>query len=330
MRIFKTKTPDSLFTSSSKIVELAKAFAATLTDDQHRDLNQHYSLRNAVNWSNLPQNLLGRRRRRGLRVGTLSGKQWTALNALLSAATGSSKNNGYDEIQQILNADDHLRDNGGGSDYGRENFYVSFLGAPSDYGKWELQFGGHHLAVANTYINGALVGATPSFRGIEPFSTFEYNGVNNQPQQQAQSAFEALLTSFDDGQLAVARLSDKYSDVLLGPGKDWAFPNTVTGIRGSELRVSQRALLLAAIKTYVSSVDDENAARILAGYEGELDSTYVGYSCSKSMSKARDYIRIDGPSVWIEFSMRCGIIFSDPHPHAVWRDKNTDYGGTAP
>ncbi|MEC0153204.1 DUF3500 domain-containing protein [Paenibacillus macerans] len=39
---------------------------------------------------------------------------------------------------------------------------------------------------------------------------------------------------------------------------------------------------------------------------------------------------MDGPSVWIEFSMRSGIIFSDPHPHAVWRDKITDYGGIAP
>ncbi|MEY9095037.1 DUF3500 domain-containing protein [Paenibacillus sp. RC84] len=316
-------------TSNGKVVELAQAFAATLSKDQLRDLNQDFSLKNAVNWSNYPQAALGRRGHCGLRIGTLSKEQWTALNALLAAATGSFKSKGYDEIQQILNADDYLRDHGGGRDYGRENFYVAFLGTPSDSGTWVLQFGGHHLAVTNTYAGGVLVGATPSFRGIEPFTTFEYNGVSDQPQQQNQKAFVALLASFDNDQLAVAKLLGKYRDLLLGPGSDWEFPTIPVGIRGPELRGNQRALLLAVIETYVGSIDKENAARILAGYENELDSTYVGYSGSTSMSKPRDYIRIDGPSVWIEFSMRNGIIFSDPHPHAVWRDKNTDYGGTA-
>ena len=46
------------------------------------------------------------------------------------------------------------------------------------------------------------------------------------------------------------------------------------------------------------------------------------------MSKPGDYVRIDGPSVWIEFSMHSGIVLENPHPHAVWRDKATDYGGT--
>ena len=46
------------------------------------------------------------------------------------------------------------------------------------------------------------------------------------------------------------------------------------------------------------------------------------------MTEKGDYIRIDGPSVWIEFSMQNGIVLSGAHPHAVWRDKQTDYAGT--
>ncbi|OAX48132.1 DUF3500 domain-containing protein [Paenibacillus sp. AD87] len=332
MRIYAARVAHTFncpTTSNGKIVELAKSFAATLSYNQLRDLNQEYSLRNVVNWSNYPQATMGRRGRCGLRIGTLSEEQWTALNVLLAAATGSGKNQGYDEIQQILNADDYLRDHGVARDYGRDNYYVAFLGTPSNSGTWELQFGGHHLAIANTYTDGNLVGATPSFRGIEPFSTFEYNGISNQPQQRAQRTFVALLASFDNNQLALSRLRGKYRDLLLGPGKDWAFPTTPEGIRGSELHEDQRALLLAVIETYVSSTDDVNAERILAGYENDLDFTYVAYSGSTSVSKPKDYIRIDGPSVWIEFSMHIGIILSDPHPHAVWRDKNTDYGGNA-
>src|ERR1700761_386614 len=30
----------------------------------------------------------------------------------------------------------------------------------------------------------------------------------------------------------------------------------------------------------------------------------------------------------VEFSMHSGIVLENPHPHAVWRDKATDYGGT--
>lgn len=35
-------------------------------------------------------------------------------------------------------------------------------------GTWEFQFGGHHLAVANTHTDGALAGATPSSAASSP------------------------------------------------------------------------------------------------------------------------------------------------------------------
>ncbi|GAA4887498.1 DUF3500 domain-containing protein [Streptomonospora salina] len=34
-----------------------------------------------------------------------------------------------------------------------------------------------------------------------------------------------------------------------------------------------------------------------------------------------------GPSVWIEMSMQNGVVLDGVHPHAVWRDKDDDYGG---
>ena len=106
--------------------------------------------------------------RLGVNLGQLNEDQLAALTTLLKAATGSTAGLGYAEIEQHLNADDYLADNGGGDTYGRANYYVAILGSPQDTGTWELQFGGHHLAVANTYTDGKLAGATPSFRGIEP------------------------------------------------------------------------------------------------------------------------------------------------------------------
>ncbi|RFA07760.1 hypothetical protein B7R21_15680 [Subtercola boreus] len=266
--------------------------------------------------------------RLGLSLGDLSDSQLASFNALLAAVTGSTAGLGYDEIQQHLNADDYLEANGGGSDYGRANFYISFLGAPSDTGMWEFQFGGHHLAVANTYNNATLVGATPAFRGIEPFSAFDGNGRTNQPLAVKAAAFTALLAGLTTDQLATAKLGSVYSDIVLTPGNDWAFPTAHEGLQVSVLSDTQKALVLAAIAGYVNDIADADAATILSKYQGELADTYVAYSGTTALTEQNDYVRIDGPSVWIEYSMQHGIVLAGNHPHSVWRDRTTDYGGT--
>ncbi|MBE1879044.1 DUF3500 domain-containing protein [Myceligenerans pegani] len=318
---------------SSDVVALAEAFAATLDDDQIAELNQDYTFENAAAWSNFPQALLtgggpgGGTARVGLATSTLSDEQWTALEELLAGVTGAEENEGFDEIMQHLEADDYLADNGGGDDYGRGNFYIAFLGEPTDDGTWELQFGGHHLALANTYTDGELAGATPSFRGIEPMDEVEVGGDTVMPEQQERTAFAELLGSFDDNQLAAAELPESYGDILLGPGTDWAFPQEQEGIAASELSDDQKDLLIAAIDRYVGDIDADNAERILAQYEDELDDTHIAYAGDATMESTGAYVRIDGPSVWIEFSMQGGIVLDGAHPHAVWRDKNNDYGG---
>jgi len=158
-------------------------------------------------------------------------------------------------------------------------------------------------------------------------TTVEEDGTTVEPEQQEQAAFAALLASLDDTQTATATLSESFNDILLGPGNDWAFPTTSEGIKGSDLTEEQKALVLAAINTYVDDVDDASAATILAEYESELDDTYVSFAGSGTMAEEGDYVRIDGPSVWIEFSMQHGIVLDGAHPHAVWRDKTDDYAG---
>ena len=324
-----TTAPTSTATTTadaSTIVAAAETFAATLTADQLASLNQEYTLANAEAWSNLPQALS--KNRIGLQLSDLDDTQLAALGVLLQAASGTTAGEGYDEIQQLLNADDYLADNGGGADYGSGNYFIAFLGTPSDTGTWELQFGGHHLAFANTYTDGVLAGATPSFRGVEPFGTFEENGVSNAPLESEQVALAAVLTSLTAEQATTATLDGVYSDLVLKPGNDWAFPATKEGVQVSTLSADQKALVLAAIATYVNDIDDADAATILAKYESELDETYVSFSGTTALTEQNDYIRIDGPSVWIEFSMQHGIVLSGNHPHSVWRDHTTDYGGT--
>jgi hypothetical protein len=314
------------------------AFQATLSSSLQSTLAQKYSLANAELWSNLPQSLLGggggpggggsKGPRPGITLDKLNDTQLASFNTLLKAATGSSPGLGYAEIQQHLNADDYLSAHGGGSDYGRANYYIAFLGTPAESGTWEFQFGGHHLAVANTYKDGVLIGATPSFRGIEPNGPFTENGTSNEPLAVKEAALKALLAGLSADQFAKAKLSAVYSDLVLGAGKDWAFPTAHEGVQVSALSEAGQALVLTAIASYVNDIADADAKTILARYRSELPDTYVAYSGTTALTEQNDYLRIDGPSVWIEFSMQHGIVLSGNHPHSVWRDRNTDYGGT--
>jgi hypothetical protein len=87
-------------------------------------------------------------------------------------------------------------------------------------------------------------------------------------------------------------------------------------------------LVIAAIKTYTDDVDNTNGATILSKYTNDIDNTYITYSSTGTFNTQSDYIRIDGPNVWIEFSVQRAIVLSGVHYHSVWRDRITDYGTT--
>ncbi len=317
----------SSLTGIAKLVCLSENVKASLSTSQVASLQLSYSKADAVKWSNLPE-ALTRTKRVGLQFSTLNASQLESVKLLIKEAMGTMVNEGYDEAMQILAADDFLNVNGGGATYGSGNYFIAFLGTPSTTGLWELQFGGHHLAVSNTYNNGKLTGATPSFRSVEPMAAFEQGGKTNQPMIQEQVALANFLKSLTTTQATTAKSSSMFGDLILGPGKDGQFPTTKVGLVGSTLTSAQRDLLMIALNTYIKDVDDVNAATITAKYTSELNDTYVMFSGTNTLETKGDYIRVDGPSIWFEWSTQGGIVIRNAnHPHTVWRDRTGDYGG---
>ncbi len=310
----------------SKIVCLAQAFEATLSSTQVSTLQLSYTFSNIKTWSNLPAAMSARL---GLRFGDLSSTQLTAAKALVQEMTISGvANEGYDEVQQVWLADDYLNANGGGSDYGSGNYYIAFFGTPSTTGTFEIMETGHHKTVANTYSAGAMVAATPHFEAVEPVS-FTSNSTTYAPISQERDAFVALLASLSSSQLSTALSSSTFTDLLLVPGNDWAFPTSYSGLQCNGLSSAQQTLVLNVIKTYTNDIDSTDAAKFLATYTSDLSSTYITYSGTTAMNTKYDYFRIDGPHVWIEFIVAGGVVFpSGIHFHSVWRDRITDYNGT--
>ena len=288
-----------------------------------------YSVSQAQNWSNLPAGAFPKRP--GAFLGEFSTEQLGLVKAILMEAASLTDNEGFDEMEQTLNADDYIgtvsTDTKAG--YSSSNSKFALLGTPSETGTWQLYYGGHHFAFANTYTDGQLAGATPSFRGIEPFPSFEMNGRENVPLLQERDAFAALLQSLSAEQQESAMLEGTYRDIIAGPQSDDAVPSEQEGMPVSELDAGQQALLLAAIETYVGDINDADAAQYMAKYTAELPDTVLGFSGTTDVNSEDDYVRIHGPSLWLEFSLQSNKSTGEEgnHPHSVWRDQQDDYGG---
>jgi hypothetical protein len=216
---------------------------------------------------------------------------------------------------------------GGGFAYGSGYYYLAFLGTPSRTGTWQLHFGGHHLAVNITFKNGKVAGASPFFSGIEPTSWTADDGTTYEPMAAFRDGMLALTGSLTTEQLAAAKLSESFGDVLLGPGSDGEFPATKEGLKVSELSPRQQKLVLAAIHPWVADVDDATAKQLMKTYAKELKDTYISYSGGTGLDTNGDYVRIDGPGVWVEFICQTGVVYRDKvHYHTVYRDHTRDYG----
>lgn len=310
----------------ARVVCLANAFKATLSTTQQSAVQLGLTQTLAVRWSNLP---CGSACRNGVQFSTLTAEQLTAALAVAQAALSEA---GYGTFDGIRKADTFLAlqgsSGGPGGGYGEGIYLIAFLGAPSTTAPWILQLGGHHYALNLAYNGSAVPSPTPHHVAVEP-GAFTLNGVAYAPLSTRRDAMYAMLNSLDATQLAAARLSASYDDVLLGPNRDGQFPSTQSGVLVSSLSASQQALVRAAIEAWVMDVPADEAADILSSYESaaSLARTYVAWSGSTDSTVRGSYIRIDGPRVWIEMAAQGGVVFRNQiHYHTIWRDKAKDYG----
>jgi hypothetical protein len=316
-------------TGLARVVCLSEAFKTTLSEEQIALLQLDYEIGNAKRWSNFPQ-AFARPSRVGLSLSSLDKKQFDAFIELMSSVlSNSTVNEGLDELKGCLAADTYFGEKTAKRDaFGAGHYVVVFLGKPSTKEQWELMFGGHHFAFANTYNHGKITGVTPSFRGVEPITPVVADGHTYAPLDQERLAFRDVINSLNDNEKTAATLPSAMNDILLGPGDDGKFPSTKNGVRIGTLTVDQKKNIVKAISLYVDDLSLDISAPIMSKYIAELDDTYVSYSGSGSMREQNDYIRLDGPTVWIEYSAQPSRDFpGTTHAHSIWRDRKGDYGG---
>ncbi len=207
---------------------------------------------------------------------------------------------------------------GGGTNlFGAGNYIIAFLGKPSKTTPWLLQLGGHHIAF-NIYYKGKVGTATPYFVGVQPNVWKGADGKMHAPLAPMRDAMYGLVNSLTPEQLTRAKLGASFSDVYVGPGRDGQFP-AHEGVSVSELSDASKKMVKQAIAAWTGDIAQADKYRKL--YYSELGETKVSYSGTTAVKDEGDYVRIDGPHVWIEF-----VCQSSDHYHTIWRDRVTDYG----
>ncbi|HWY88136.1 MAG TPA: DUF3500 domain-containing protein [Gemmataceae bacterium] len=304
---------------TARIAQAAQALLDTLDEAQRSKVIFKFGDKEQrARWSNLPTGMV---KRKGLRMGDLTPDQRKAVMTLLSVTLSKM---GYEKILGIMDGDEVLKNAGGGGGpaFGRDEFYVSFLGTPSATTPWMLQFGGHHLALNVTFVGEQGV-MTPSLIAVQP-ARYSLNGRTVRPLgRETDKAFE-LVGSLNANQRKEAVLGFQMHDLVLGPGHDG---ETIQpeGIKASALTDRQQQMLLELVAEWSGIIHDTAAAEKMIEIKANLADTWFAWSGPTEPGSAA-YFRVQGPTVVIEYApQRLG---GDPtqHIHTMYRDFTNDYG----
>ena len=301
----------------------------------------NFLLSNVEVWSNVPvSTTLSGATRNGLIFSALSTVQ---KDAALAVATNALSTTGKKLLDDVRAGDRYISGevpNAKGTTsaaWGYNKYFIGFVGAPSTTTPWTFQFGGHHLAYNITY-NGTYTSGTPMFAGTEPNAWTDTTGTYA-PLGAQRTLLEALRPTLTTSAL----LTGTFSDVVFGPNgsgpgttnthdtvQPKAYPTTGRGQLYSALTTAQQTQVRSYIEAWVNYLHPSIASELLAIYESPqaLAETYVGYAGTNTLMRASaNYFRVDGPRLWIEFSVQGGVYdMTSYHDHGVFRDKLADYG----
>jgi hypothetical protein len=210
--------------------------------------------------------------------------------------------------------------------FGKDLYYISILGTPSEKNPWMLQFGGHHLAL-NVTIAGEQGILTPTLTGAQ-HALYTLDGKTVRPLGPESDKALALLNALDESQRKQVILSYRLADLVLGPGQDG---KTIQpeGLKASAMNDRQRAMLLDVIVEWAGIVHESAATARMAELKADLNETWFAWSgpvTAAPGSNITAYYRIQGPHLVIEYAPQ--QLGGDPalHVHTMYRDPTNDYG----
>jgi hypothetical protein len=318
--------------ATTRMVAAAQAFLLTLDAGQRVKANIDLNLKTRTVWSNLPSGATlqsGATERNGLKLADMTPPQEKAALALVATALSRD---GFQKAMAIVDADQVLeqrsaptRPAAGRPRFGRGEYYVAILGAPSATDKWMLQFGGHHLAINVTLADRENV-LTPTHTGVQP-ATYSVEGRTVRPLGDENDKAFALINALSPEQQKQAVLGYEVRNLVLGPGTDG---KTIQpeGVRASTFNATQRRMLIDLAREWVEIIGDAAAKSKMAEVEANVADTYFAWAGATTNGKGA-YFRIQGPTVFIEYAPQGSGDANVDHIHTMYRDPTNDYAARA-
>ncbi len=301
------------------VVDAANAFLDGLTADQRAGAVLAFDSPLRPNWSNLPPSMT-RFEHNGVRIGDLNARQTELMHEFLRAALSPD---GYAKVVGIVGAEDALAASSG-RQLSADNYWLAFFGEPSADDPWGWQFGGHHLAVNVTVVDGRSY-LSPTLVAVQPAS-YEVDGVTIAPLAAEVQSGLALMNALDDAQQAAARVQ-RPNELWAGAGKDGVTP-PLEGVPVAGWSEAQRALLLDAVAQWVGLMPAASAEERLAEIAADLGDTHFAWHGDVDAGRPI-YYRIQGPTLIIEFATQSRSGGDHAHYHSIYRDPTNEYGAAA-
>jgi hypothetical protein len=318
--------PGATAAVTARIVTAAQAVLGTLDAAGKAKVQYPFGSSQKSRWSNLPSPMF---ERTGIRLGDLSQPQRAAVMNLLSVALSGG---GYQKVLDIMRGDEALRETGGGRGpapggvrgggrgpvFGQDEYYLAFVGTPSNDAPWMLQFGGHHLAI-NLTLMASQATMAPSLPAAQP-AAYTVEGRMVRPLGRENDKAFALVNALDAVQRGQAVLNYRVADLVLGPGKDG---QTIQpeGIAAAALTPAQQTMLWDLVREWVGIMNDAFAEPRMAEIRSSPANIYFAWSGPTTNGSAA-YFRVQGPTLVIEYAPQGSV----DHIHTIYRDPTNDYG----
>jgi hypothetical protein len=297
------------------MVQAADAFLASLEPEQRAKAVFEFSDTERLNWHFVP------RARRGLPLKEMSAQQQELARGILRAGLSQR---GYLTASTIIEIELVLREMGQDPAFRDPDlYYFSIFGTPSDSAPWGFRAEGHHLSLNFTLVRDTLIATSPAFFGANPAEVRSGSRRGLRALAAEEDIGRELVLSLDERQLSRALIAaEAPSDIVTGnAGRVEAL--SPIGIRATELRPEQSAILRRLLDVYLGRMAEPLTARRRASLE-RTDFTEVAFAWAGSTRPGEaHYYRIQGPSFLVEYDNTQN---DANHIHTVWRDFDGDFG----
>ncbi len=297
------------------MVQAADAFLASLTPAQRSKARFAFEDAERLNWHFVP------RARRGLPLKEMSAEQRGLAHGILRA--GLSRR-GYLTASTIIDLELVLREMGESPRFrDPELYFFSVFGTPSRAAPWGFRAEGHHLSLNFTLVRDTLIATAPAFFGANPAEVRSGARRGLRALANEEDIGRELVMALDERQRARALIAAVAPRDIVTGNAARVEPLSPIGIRATELRPEQAAILVRLLEVYLGRMAEPLAARRRAALE-RTDFAEVAFGWAGSTRRGEPhYYRIQGPSFLVEYDNTQN---GANHIHSVWRDFDGDFG----